>query len=93
VSLAPVHVTGSVVTLRGRALPAADRRRPFLQVRARRAGDRGFGLVRRVRLARRGGSYRVAVDLPAGSWQLRTRYVDRGIVSPGASRIRSVAVP
>ena len=93
VSLAPVHVTGSVVTLRGRALPAADRRRPFLQVRARRAGDRGFGLVRRVRLARRGGRYRVAVDLPAGSWQLRTRYVDRGIVSPGASRIRSVAVP
>jgi tungstate transport system substrate-binding protein len=93
VSLAPPRVSGSRVTLRGRAFPAADRRRAFLQVRARRAGAGGFGLVRRVRLGRRGMRYRVAVNLPAGSWQVRTRYVDRGVVSPGASRPRSLSVP
>ena len=77
----------------GKAFPAAGRRRAVLQIRARRAGGRGFGLLRRVRLGRRGSRYRIAVNLPAGLWQLRIRYVDRGIVSPGASRVRSVSVP
>jgi hypothetical protein len=88
-----MHVTGGGVVLRGRAFPAADRRRALLQVRARRMGASGFELARRVRLARRGSRYRVTVNLPAGSWELRTRYVDQGIVSPGASRVRSVSVP
>jgi tungstate transport system substrate-binding protein len=93
VSLAPVHLVGGSVVLRGNAFPAADRRRAVLQIRARRAGSRRFGLVRRVRLRRRGGCYRIAVNLPAGLWQLRGRYVDRGIVSSGDSRVRSVSVP
>jgi hypothetical protein len=93
VSLAAPRAAGGRVILRGRAFPAADRRRAFLQVRARRAGTQGFRLIRRVRLERRGSRYRTVVDLPAGSWQLRTRYVDGGIVSPGASRVRSVSLP
>ena len=93
VSLAKVEVDGGGVVVRGRAFPAADRRHALLQIRARRRGARGFGLVRRVRLAPPRSRYRIAVNLPAGSWELRIRYVDRGIVSPGASRIRSVSVP
>ena len=58
-----------------------------------RSGSQGFGLVRRVRLPRRGSRYRIDVNLPAGTWELRTRYVDKGIVAPGASRVRSVSVP
>ena len=92
-SLARPRVVGDRVVLRGRAFPAADRRRALLQVRARRAGARTFGLARRVRLERRGSRYRIAVNLPAGSWELRTRYVDPGIVSSGASRVRAVSVP
>ena len=93
VSLAPLHVASGEVVLRGRAFPARDRRRAVLQVRARRAGSQGFGLVHRVRLPRRGSRYRINVNLPAGSWELRTRYGDEGIVAPGASRVRSVSVP
>jgi tungstate transport system substrate-binding protein len=91
VSLAPVRVSGGRVTLRGRAFPARERRRAVLQVQARRAGTRAFGPVGRVRLPRRGSRYRTTVNLPAGSWEVRTRYFDRG-VSPGLSRIRSVSV-
>ena len=93
VSLAPVHVGSGGVVLRGRAFPASDRRRAVLQVRARHAGSQGFGLMRRARLPRRGSRYRIDVNLPAGSWELRTRYVDKGIVAPGASHVRSVSVP
>jgi tungstate transport system substrate-binding protein len=93
VSLAPVQIRSGGVVLRGRSFPASDRRRAVIQVRARRAGAQGFGLVRRVRLPRRGSRYRIDVNLPAGSWELRTRYVDKGIVAPGASRVRSVSVP
>jgi tungstate transport system substrate-binding protein len=93
VSLGKPHVIGGKVVLRGRAFPATGRRHARLQVRARGVGGHGFRLVRRARLPRRGSRYRIAVNLPAGSWELRTRYVDRGIVSPGSSRIRSVSVP
>jgi len=93
VALAAAQARSDGVVLRGRAFPARDRRRAFLQVRARRSGSQGFGLVRRVRLPRRGSRYRIDVNLPAGTWELRTRYVDKGIVAPGASRVRSVSVP
>ena len=93
VSLARPRVDGNRVVLRGRAFPAADRRRAVLQIRARRASNRRFGLVRMVRLRRRGRRYRITVNLPAGLWQLRARYVDRGMVSSGDSRVRSVSVP
>jgi tungstate transport system substrate-binding protein len=93
VSLARARITGGRVVLRGRIFPAAERRRAVLQIRGRQAGNRRFGLVRSVQLRRRGSRYRIAVNLPAGLWQLRARYVDRGIVASGDSRIRSVSVP
>ena len=43
-----------------------------------------------MRLRRGGNRFRVAVDLPAGAWRVRVRYVDRGIVEAGRSRARSV---
>lgn len=93
VSLASARASGRRVALRGRLFPAAGRRRAVLQIRARRAGVRSFSVVRRVRLAQRGSRYHVGVNLPPGLWQLSTRYVDRGIVSSGTSRVRSVSVP
>jgi tungstate transport system substrate-binding protein len=92
-SLLGVTRSGRRVSLRGRAFPAAGRRRAVLQVRARRAGTSGLRIVRRVRLPVRGSTYRVEVNLPAGRWQLSTRYVDPGVVSSGTSRVRSVSVP
>jgi hypothetical protein len=90
-SLQSARVTGGGVALGGRVLPAAGRRRAVLEVRARRPGGR-LAVVRRVRLPRTGSRYRVRVRLPGGRWQLSTRYVDRGVVSSGASRVRSVSV-
>jgi ABC-type tungstate transport system permease subunit len=91
VSITSARSSGGRVALRGRVFPAAGRRRAVLQIRARRPGGR-FAVVRRVRLARTGSRYRVAVNLPGGTWQLSTRYVDPGLVSSGASRVRSVSV-
>jgi tungstate transport system substrate-binding protein len=93
VSLRRARVIGGRVALRGRAYPASGRRRAALQIAARRAGTRRFHLVRRVSLRRQGRHYRIAVNLPPGVWQVRTRYVDRGIVSTDVSRVRSVSVP
>ncbi len=93
VSLAGARATGGRVVLRGRIFPAKGRRRARLQIRARQAGTRRLRVVRRVRLRRNGSHYRVAVNLPGGSWEVSTRYVDRGIVAPGTSRIRSLSVP
>jgi tungstate transport system substrate-binding protein len=92
VSIARVRTAGSRVTLSGRAFPAASRRSAVLQIRARRPGGR-LSVVRRVRLPKTGSRYRVGVNLPAGRWQLSTRYVDPGVVSSGISRVRSVSVP
>jgi tungstate transport system substrate-binding protein len=92
VSLSSARVAGGRVRLRGRIFPAAGRRRAVLQIRARHPGGR-FSVVRHVRLPRVGSRYRVGVNLPVGLWQLSTRYVDPGIVSSGASRVRSVSVP
>jgi len=93
VSLRSVRATTRGAVLRGRIYPARDRRRARLHVQARRPGSRRFKVVRRIRLRRSGSRYRVAVNLPGGRWQVSTRYVDRGIVAPDSSRIRSVSVP
>jgi tungstate transport system substrate-binding protein len=92
VSLTSLRATGGGVALSGRVFPAAGRRQAVLQVRARRPGGR-LAVVRRARLPRTGSRYRVRVNLPAGRWQLSTRYVDPGVVSSGVSRVRSVSVP
>jgi tungstate transport system substrate-binding protein len=92
-SVLRVARSGRRVSIRGRVFPAAGRRRAVLQIRARRAGRSAFRVVRRVRLPSRGSAYRVGVNLPAGTWQLSTRYVDPGVVSSGTSRVRSVSVP
>jgi len=91
-SLLQARATGGRVALSGRIFPTAGRRRAILQIRARRPGGR-FAVARRVRLPRTGSRYRVGVNLPGGRWQLSTRYVDPGVVSSGASRVRSVSVP
>jgi hypothetical protein len=91
VSILRMRTRAGRVTLTGRAFPAASRRAAVLQIRARRPGDR-FSVMRGVRLARTGSLYRVGVNLPAGRWQLSTRYVDPGVVSSGTSRVRSVSV-
>jgi tungstate transport system substrate-binding protein len=93
VSVLGISRSGRRIAVRGRAFPAAGRRRAVLQIRARAAGTRTFHIVRRVRLPERGGRYRVGVDLPAGRWQLSTRYADPGVVASGTSHVRSVSVP
>ena len=92
VSLTGVRTNGGGAVLRGRAFPAAGRRRAVLQVRARRPGGR-LAVVRRVRLRSSSSRYRVGVKLPSGVWQLSTRYVDPGVVASGTSRVHSVSVP
>jgi tungstate transport system substrate-binding protein len=92
VSLDRARVTGRHVTATGRIFPASGRRRAILQVRVGRPGGR-LDVVRRKRLPRRASHYHVTFRLPAGQWQLSTRYVDPGVVSPGVSRLRSVSVP
>jgi hypothetical protein len=93
VSVLGIRRSGRRIAVRGRAFPAAGRRRAVLQIRARAAGTRTFHIVRRVRLPERGDRYRVGVDLPAGRWQLSTRYADPGVVASGTSHVRSVSVP
>jgi tungstate transport system substrate-binding protein len=92
VTLASTRIRAGRVALRGSIFPAAGRRAPVLQVRARVPGGR-FRVVRRVRLHKTGSPYAVRVTLPAGRWQISTRYADPGVVSSGASRVRSVSVP
>jgi ABC-type tungstate transport system permease subunit len=91
VSILRLRASGGRVALSGRAFPAAGRRGAVVQIRARRPGGR-FAVVRRIRLPRTGSLYRVGVNLRGGRWQLSTRYVDPGVVSSGASRVRSVSV-
>ena len=77
------------VVLSGRAWPATGRRRARLEVLARPAGRGTYARVRRVRLG--GGSrFRLRAALPAGRWEVRVRYVDRGIVETGRSAARTV---
>lgn len=86
----PRPASGGVV-LAGRAWPATGRRRARLDVLARPAGGGGYERVRRVRLG--GGSrFRLTAPLAAGRWDVRVRYVDRGIVETGRSAGRSVLV-
>ena len=90
VQLAAPRATRAGAIVRGRAWPATGRRRARLVVQARPATGGAFREVRRVRLRRGGNRFRAAVDLPAGAWRVRVRYVDRGIVEAGRSRARSV---
>ena len=90
VRLAAPRATAGGAVVRGRAWPATGRRRARLIVQARPAAGGAFGEVRRVRLRGGGTRFRLAVDLPAGAWRVRVRYVDRGIVEAGRSRARAV---
>ncbi len=80
------------VLLSGRAWPATGRRHARLQVLARPAAGGRFREIRRVRLRRGGNRFRLSAPLAAGRWQVRVRYVDRGIVEAGRSARRSVRV-
>jgi tungstate transport system substrate-binding protein len=90
VRLAAARATAGGAVVRGRAWPATGRRRARLIVEARPAAGGAFDEVRRVRLRGGGTRFRLAVDLPAGAWRVRVRYVDRGIVEAGRSRARAV---
>jgi tungstate transport system substrate-binding protein len=92
VALRQPRVVGAGVVLRGRAWPGTGRRHARLVVQARPAGGAGFRRIRRVRLAATGSRFRLSAPLAAGSWRVRMRYVDRGIVGAGRSRARSVTV-
>jgi hypothetical protein len=92
VRLVVARSVGSGVVLRGRAWPATGRRRAWLVVHARPTGGGRFRAVRAVRLRGARKSFRVAAPLEPGSWRVRVRYVDRGVVEAGRSRTRSVTV-
>ena len=92
VRLRAPRVRGSRVALSGRAWPATGRRRARLVVLARPASGGTFRAVRRVRLRGGGTRFRLGVALAAGRWDVRVRYVDRGIVEAGRSARRSVVV-
>ena len=83
---------GAVVSCRGRAWPATGRRRARLIVLARPAAGGRFQEVRRLRLRSGGNRFRLGATLAPGRWDVRVRYVDRGIVEAGRSARRSVAV-
>ena len=78
--------------MRGRAWPATGRRSARLIVQARPPSGGRFRPIRRVRLERGGNRFRLSAPLGAGSWRVRVRYVDRGVVEAGRSRARSVIV-
>ena len=90
VKLGAARATSGGAVVRGRAWPATGRRNARLVVQARPAGGGAFREVRRLPLRRGGTRFRLAVDLPAGAWRVRVRYVDRGIVEAGRSRARTV---
>jgi len=83
---------GAGAVLSGRAWPATGRRRARLEVLARPAGAGRFERVRRLQLGTGGNRFRLSADLAPGRWQMRVRYVDRGVVETGRSATRSVLV-
>ena len=92
VRLGRPRVRGGAVVLSGRAWPATGRRRARLIVLARPAAGGRFREVRRLRLGSAGNRFRLGASLAPGRWDVRVRYVDRGIVGAGRSARRSVAV-
>ena len=86
------RMRGGAVVLSGRAWPANGRRRARLIVLAQPAAGGAFQEVRRLRLRRGGNRFRLGATLAPGRWDVRVRYVDRGIVRAGRSARRSVAV-
>jgi tungstate transport system substrate-binding protein len=91
VQLRRPRATSAGTQLAGRAWPATGRRRARLEVLARPAGGGAYERVRRLRLG--GGSgFRLSIPLAPGRWDVRVRYVDRGIVETGRSVRRSVLV-
>ena len=86
------RVRGDAVMLSGRAWPVTGRRRARLIVLARPAAGGRFQEVRRLRLRRGDNRFRLGATLAPGRWDVRVRYVDRGIVEAGRSARRSFAV-
>ena len=80
------------VLLAGRAWPVTGRRRARLVVLARPAAGGRFQELRRVRLGNGSNRFKLATGLAPGAWDVRVRYIDRGIVEAGRSRGRSVLV-
>jgi tungstate transport system substrate-binding protein len=92
VRLGEPRVRGARVQLSGRAWPVTGRRRAHLEVLARPAAGGRFEVVRRVRLRSDRKRFKLAAGLAPGRWQVRVRYVDRGIVEARRSPGRSVSV-
>ena len=90
VKLRKPRVQAGDVLLSGRAWPVSGRRRARLEVLARPTTGGQFREVRRVRLRKGAKRFELDAGLAPGSWDVRVRYVDRGIVRPGRSRERSV---
>jgi len=89
VRLRKPRVRAGRVQLSGRAWPVTGRRRARLEVLARPAAGGRFREVRRARL---GSSkrFKFGAALAPGNWEVRVRYVDRGIVEARRSPVRSV---
>jgi tungstate transport system substrate-binding protein len=92
VQLRTPRVRAGEVLLTGRAWPLTGRRRARLEVLARPAAGGRFRVVRRVRLGNGSSRFKLSAALAAGRWDVRVRYVDRGIVEAGRSATRAAAV-
>lgn len=93
IALKRPRVKEHVVTLRGRAMPAAERdNRALLVVLGRKQGTRELRALRKLP-APKSASYEIHVKLGSGRWKLRVRYRDPGAVLPVVSRAASVSVP
>jgi tungstate transport system substrate-binding protein len=92
VDLISARLRSGKVRLVGHADPRQNRVHAQLVVLAKRSDQRHFRTVRTVRAGRQ-AAFGFSVRLGAGSWKVRVRYVDRGVVTTGASRNLSVSVP
>ena len=92
VKIRKARVRGGQVRLTGRAWPATGRRHARLQVLARQASGGRYRKVRTVRLRRGGSRFKLGAPLAPGRWDVRVRYVDRGIVGSRRSAARSVVI-
>ena len=92
VRLRTPRVRAGRVVLAGRAWPVTGRRRARLQVLARPSGGGRFRELRSVRLRSGSNRFKLGAALASGRWDVRVRYVDRGIVEAGRSAARSVSV-
>jgi tungstate transport system substrate-binding protein len=92
VRLRSARVRGDRVVVSGRAWPATGRRHARLELLARPHGGGRYRVALRRRTDTARSRFRLRAALAAGRWDVRVRYVDRGVVRTGRSRARSVTV-